>query len=291
LACERRHNRQNNNQPCARCPSRTSASIVVVLEALWERPAARPSTGLQPGQRWRPHWRAVAFKLVGLAAILGTIGLAQCVLSEYNKKLYRCVWAGGAAHSTSTVSPPHTNTRRPWFGLLRAAGPWAAAAGVAYVVAADGYQTDEARAADRCGVSTQGVCVRVARHVAHCHATPLGCHRYHNLGRLLLGQGSVVTMPRGTCANLTREWLVKAYFTPLMLAFAQNSVAAWDEQVGRAACLGSGFIGVGEQTHVLLPGRCTKHTRQDGQPGGCLEARRVELWGRVQRWLRSDFLR
>lgn len=87
--------------------------------------------------------------------------------------------------------------------MLETVGPFAWAAAVAYFVVVDGYQAEAAKKEDL----------------------------YHNLGRVLLRQGTAVPIPVAKWQNLAREYLVKAFFLPLMASFYSNSLQAFENQV------------------------------------------------------------
>jgi len=90
-----------------------------------------------------------------------------------------------------------------WFLMLQTIGPYAWLASIAYFVAVDGYQTEAARKEDL----------------------------YHNLGRLLLRQPTAVPVPVAKWHNMAREYLVKAFFLPLMASFYSNSLRTFERMV------------------------------------------------------------
>lgn len=92
---------------------------------------------------------------------------------------------------------------RYWFEILRDIGPWACLVCSVYVGAADGCQTDAARREDL----------------------------YHNLGRLLLWQPLASSIPHSRWAGLAREWMVKAFFLPLMTSAFARSYMDFDNTV------------------------------------------------------------
>lgn len=159
------------------------AVVIVGLEAVFTQPAARLEQRFQ-FQRWKPVPSAIAYKAIGLAAVVGSIGCAQWVVSEYSKDFYRL-----------------------WVDLVVDVGPLAGLVCILYIAVADGYQTDEARQEDL----------------------------YHNLGRLLLRRPSATssgTITQSRWAGFVREWLVKAFFLPLMTTAYAHSFMAFDNTVG-----------------------------------------------------------
>lgn len=122
--------------------------------------------------------------------------------------------------------------------MLETVGPWAWAASVGYFVLVDGYQKEAARKEDL----------------------------YHNLGRLIMRQGTAVPVPAARWHNMAREYLVKAFFLPLMASFYSNSLQTFERQVSWLIALLVGFcwavvcaVELGRCLLVLLsPDECNR---------------------------------
>jgi hypothetical protein len=90
-----------------------------------------------------------------------------------------------------------------WFLMLRTIGPFAWVAAIANFCLVDGYQTEAAKKEDM----------------------------YHNLGRVIMGQGTAVPIPAAKWHNMAREYLVKVFFLPLMASFYSNSLQTFERLV------------------------------------------------------------
>jgi hypothetical protein len=87
--------------------------------------------------------------------------------------------------------------------MLRTIGPFAWVAAIANFCLVDGYQTEAAKKEDM----------------------------YHNLGRVIMGQGTAVPIPAAKWHNMAREYLVKVFFLPLMASFYSNSLQTFERLV------------------------------------------------------------
>ena len=92
---------------------------------------------------------------------------------------------------------------RLWFLMLQTIGPYAWVASLAYFIVVDGYQTETSKKEDL----------------------------YHNLGRVVLRQGTAVPIPAARWHNMAREYLVKVFFLPLMASFYSNSLQTFERLV------------------------------------------------------------
>ena len=145
-----------------------AALPMVVVDLYWNRVHRRETTGLAWDRAWQPSTARIATKLVGAVATLAAIAIPYVVLREYSQPFYRIYWS-----------------------LVMTAGPWIAAALVAYVIWIDGRQRDP----------KDGL--------------------WH-MGRLVMGKpepGWQVAI-----AEHARGWAIKAFFLPLMSIYATNEL-------------------------------------------------------------------